>query len=39
MVELVVKRKGFWRYGACVGSDETLPRMKTESDVVVGEEI
>ena len=39
MVELVVKRKGFWRYGTCVGSDETLPRMLTESDVVVGEEI
>ena len=39
MMELVVKRKGFWWYGTYVGSDETLPRMLTESDVVVGEEI
>ena len=34
-VELVVKRKGFWRYGTCVGSDETLPWMLTESVVEV----
>ena len=39
LVELVVKRKGFWRYGTCVGSDETLPRMLTESVVEVRGEI
>ena len=39
LMELVVKKKGFCWYGTCVGSDETLPRMLTESDVVVGGEI
>ena len=39
LVELVVKRKGFWWYETCVGSDEPLPRMLTESVVEVYEEI
>ena len=39
LMELVVKMKGFWWYETCVGSDETLPRMLMESDVVVGGEI
>ena len=39
LMELVVKKKGFWWYETCVGSDEILLRMLMESDVVVGVEV